>query len=115
MPITLRSNHHKSFETGIIASPTQTQGSGALTAATNEIRTVANNNDSVTLPTASEGREVSVINNGVNQLQIFPASGDNLGNGLNSSISLAASTQKTFFGTDDIGWINFGSSDFIIP
>ena len=95
---TLRSNYHKSFETGITASTTQTQGNGALTAAINEISTVANDGDTVTLPVAVEGFETAVINNGANALQIFPASGDNLGNGLNISVSLEMNEEIKFFG-----------------
>lgn len=108
---TLKSNSHKSFEVGITASTTQTQGNGAMTGSLNEIGTVANDNDTVTLPSVSEGLEVSVINNGVNILKVFPASGDNLGNGLNSSITLKSNTEKDFFGVDDTNWVNFGSSD----
>ena len=106
---TLKNNHHKSFETGITASTTQTQSNGALTGSINEISTVANASDTVTLPTVSEGLEVTIVNNGANTLQIFPASADNLGNGLNSSITLAAGLERNFFGIDDINWVNFGS------
>ena len=96
---TLRSNYHKSFETGMTASTTQSQGNGVLTAAINEIATVANDGDTVTLPAAVEGFETVVINNGAKALQIFPASGDNLGNGLNASVNLAANEEMKFFGT----------------
>jgi len=95
---TLRSNYHKSYETGITASTTQTQGNGVLTAAVNEIATVANDNDVVTLPVIAEGDEVSVINNGDNELQIFPASGENLGNGLNAPVKLESNEEMKFFG-----------------
>jgi len=42
---------------GITASTTQTQGNGPLTATVNEVSTVANVGDTVTMPTASVGRE----------------------------------------------------------
>lgn len=96
---TLRSNHHKSYETGITASTTQAQGNGVLTAEINEISTVANDNDAVTLPTAVEGFETVVMNNGANDLQIFPASGDNLGNGVNASVKLETNEEMKFFAT----------------
>ncbi len=108
---TLKSNYHKSFEVGLTASTTQTQGSGALTSNINEMSTVANANDTVTLPAAAEGFETAVINNGANTLQVFPASGDNLGNGLNLPTTIEAGTEKEFFGVDDTKWVNYGSAD----
>jgi len=64
---------------GITASITQSQGQGALTAEVNEVSTVANVDDTVTLPTAVAGLKIIIINKGVSDLQIFPASGDDLG------------------------------------
>lgn len=107
MTETFKQTTHKSFETGITASTTHTQGNGALTAALNHISTVVHHDDTVTLPAVSEGDEVSIINSGASQLQIFPASGDDLGNGLNAAITLAAGTQKSFFGIDDTHWVNY--------
>lgn len=104
MTHTLRQNYHKSFETEIIASTTQTQGNGVLTAHVNEIRTIANDNDTVTLPIAREGDEVSIINNGAKTLQIFPASGGNLGNGLNLSTLLELNEEIKLFAIDDTDW-----------
>jgi len=96
---TLRSNHHKSYETGITASTTQTQGNGVLTASINEISTVANDGDTVTLASAVEGFETAIINNGAKELQIFPASGEDLGNGLNASVKLEVNEEMKFFAT----------------
>lgn len=104
MPHTLKSNNHKSFETGITASTTQTQGNGPLTASINEISTVANTGDTVTLPSVTEGFELYIINNGANTLQIFPASGDDLGSGLNTAINLESGAERNFFGIDDSIW-----------
>ncbi len=101
---TLRQNYHKSFETGITASTTQTQGNGLITADVNEIGTVANKGDTVTLPAASEGSEVSIINNGANDLQVFPASGSTLGNGTNLSIILETNEEIKFFAISDTAW-----------
>ena len=64
MTYTLRQNTHKSYEVGLTASTTQTQGNGTLTANINEVSTVANSNDTITLQTAKQGLEVSIINNG---------------------------------------------------
>lgn len=89
---------------GITASTTQTQGQGALTKRINEISTVANVNDTVTLPTAVAGIEVIVINNGANTLKIFPASGDNLGAGVDTSTTLAAGSNVTYVAYNTTNW-----------
>jgi hypothetical protein len=81
---------HIEWETlaGITASTTQSQGQQPLVDTISEVSTVANDADVVTLPAAAEGRVVVVKNNGANDLQVFPASGDNLGGGTNVSIEL---------------------------
>jgi hypothetical protein len=89
---------------GITASVTQTQGNGALTTEVNEVSTVANANDTVTLPTAAVGWRVVVINNGANTLQIFPASGDNLGAGVDTAMTLANGSRITFHAFDATNW-----------
>lgn len=88
----------------ITASTTKTQGQGALTTAINEVSTVANANDTVTLPTAVAGARVTIINNGANTLQIFPASGDNLGAGVNTATTLATATNRTYIAYDATNW-----------
>jgi len=99
---TLKQNYHKSFESELVASTTQTQGNGAITAQINKIVTVANDNDTITLPTAREGDEISIINGGAKDLQIYPASGDDLGNGLNQSMLLETNERIKFFAEDTI-------------
>ena len=95
---------HGSVTAGITASTTQTQGQGALTKQVNEVATVANLDDTVTLPTAVVGRECTVINNGANTLLIFPFSGDNLGAGLNASEELESNEVVTFVAYDSTNW-----------
>lgn len=90
--------------TGITASTTQTQGQGALTQQINVVATCANANDTVTLPAAVAGREVVVINNGAQTLQIFPASGDNLGAGVDASATLTAGSNRTYVAYDTTNW-----------
>jgi hypothetical protein len=75
---------------GLTASTTQTQGQGALTHQINQISVCAHDNDTVTLPTAVAGMMIAVINEGAHTLQIFPASGDQIGSGAaNASTTLA--------------------------
>jgi len=93
-----------SVTAGITASTTQTQGQGALTTSINEVATVANTNDTVTLPSAIAGLEVVVINNGANSLQIFPASGDDLGQGVDTATTLSGGSNISFFTYDATNW-----------
>ena len=89
---------------GITASTTQTQGNGALTAEINEISVCANANDTVTLPAAVAGLSALVINNGAQTLQVFPASGDNLGAGADTATTIATTSRKLFVAFDSTNW-----------
>ena len=88
----------------ITASTTQTQGQQALTADINEISVCANANDTVTLPSAVAGRQCLVINNGAQTLQVFPASGDDLGAGVNTSTTIVTTSRKLFVAYDSTNW-----------
>lgn len=103
--LTINSNLMQSVEAGITASTTQTQGEGPLTKDINEISTCANSNDTVTLPSAVAGMSVLVINNGANTAQIFPASGDNLGAGVDSSTTLSTGASQRFTAYDATNWV----------
>ncbi len=90
---------------GLTASTTQTQVGGlALTTEINEVSTVANTDDTVTLPTAVTGIRCLVINNGANQLQIFPASGDDLGAGVDTATTVSAGSKIEFLAWDATNW-----------
>lgn len=93
---------------GQTASTTQTQGQGAIAANINifEVSVCANANDTVTLPSSpAAGIILWVINNGAQTLQIFPASGDNLGSGTNASTTLAAGGRMIFVAIDGDNWV----------
>lgn len=95
----------RSIAATITASTTQTQGQQPLTKDVNEVSVVANANDTVTLPTApTYSRTVCIINNGANVLQIFPASGDDLGAGVNTSTTLAAGSNVRYTNYDATNW-----------
>lgn len=104
---THNSNLRRKTTASITASTTQTQGQGALTADVNEVSTVANGNDTVTLPGAQAGSIIYIINNGANTLQIFPASGDNLGAGVDTSTTLATGGHAVFVAYDTTNWEQF--------
>jgi 2-keto-3-deoxy-6-phosphogluconate aldolase len=94
-----------SVQSAITAGTTQTQGQVPLTKDVNEVHTVANANDVVTMPTAPAfSRTVTIINNGANILQIFPATGDDLGAGVNTSVTLAAGANVRYTNYDVTNW-----------
>ncbi len=95
---------HRKTTSGITASTTQTQGQGDLSAEINEVSTVANTNDTVTLPSAFQGKVCVIINNGANTLQIFPASGDNLGAGVDTATTLASGANVHYVAYDATNW-----------
>lgn len=86
-----------SVTAGITASTTQTQGEGALVSGMNEVSTVANANDTVTLPAAVAGRHCFVFNNGANILQIFPAVDDAINDGAVDAPTTAAAGDNIHF------------------
>jgi len=95
---------HRDVNATITASTTQTQGNGALTAEVNEVSAVGSANDTVTLPTAVAGLKIHILNNGANTLQIFPASGDDLGQGADNATTMVAGNNVTFLAFDDTTW-----------
>lgn len=96
--------HDKELHAGLTASTTQTQGNGVLLSSHNEISTVANTNDTVTLPSAAAGRICEIINKGANTLQIFPASGDDLGAGTDTATTLESNGVVAFRAYDSTNW-----------
>jgi hypothetical protein len=93
--------------TGITADVGSVQGGSPLTGAVNEIAVCANIGDAVTLPLAVAGfsYDVTIINNGANAADVFPALGDDLGGGVNIAASLAAGASITYRSYDDTNWI----------
>lgn len=83
-------------ESGITASTTQSQGEQPLTAYINEISTCATTNDTVTAPALLAGMMLTVINNGAQTLQIFPASGEDLGSGTDTAVTVTAGNSALF-------------------
>jgi hypothetical protein len=93
-----------SVEAGITADTGSAQGGSPLTNDLNEISTCANAGDSVTLPTAVAGLRVTIINNGAQACDVFPASGDNLGAGVDAAASLASGSNITYAAYDATNW-----------
>jgi hypothetical protein len=96
----------KSVAAAVTASVTHTQvGATALTADINNVSVCANVDDAVALPTAVAGMDVTVINNGAQSLRIWPASGDNLGTGVDTvRAALTAGSNVRFVSYDATNW-----------
>jgi len=102
---TFSANVIRSVAAAVTASTTQTQAGGtALTKDINNVSVCANANDTVTLPTAVAGMSITIFNNGAQTLRIYPASGDNLGTGVDTLTTLAAASNVTFTSFDATNW-----------
>jgi hypothetical protein len=85
-----------SSASGITASTTQSQGQEPLTSNINEIATCATTNDVVTAPALLAGMPLTIINNGAQTLQVYPASGEDIGAGTDTSITITAGNIAKF-------------------
>lgn len=96
---------HYNIVSGITAFSGGGQASAiVLLDSNNEISTVAATSDSVRLAPAKVGMKITVMNNGVNALNLYPSIGDNIGAGVNSAVSLAAGANITYFAYDIDNW-----------
>lgn len=78
-----------------------------LTAKTNEVTVVATAGDSVKLPAAVAGLEVAIFNADVaDACDVFPFSGDSLGSGINTAVSLAAGSAIRYVCFSATQWRN---------
>lgn len=110
MTIIFEQSTHTVTEDDITASTVQTQGERPLIAENNIITTVANDNDVVTLAPVEAGFFQRIINEGANTLQIFPALGQDLGDGVNISTTLIAGDHIEFLGLDGISIKNIAAT-----
>jgi len=94
----------RSVSAGVTADVGSAQGGGAITTDIVQISTCANAGDAVTLPAAAAGLEVTIVNNGAEACDVFPASGDNAGAGANTAVSLAAGANITYVAYDATNW-----------
>lgn len=91
---------------GLTAAAGGGQGTFILKSSFNIISTVATAGDSATLPAVFDiGTVVYVRNNGANAMDLFPASGDDLGQGVDTAVSIPAGETKSFIATaNDTTW-----------
>ncbi len=95
----------RSSTAGITASTTHTQGQGKLVANLNEISVCNNIDDTITMPSATPGREVRIANNGAKKALLFPDKSDDLGKGKNKPVALGARSTVTYWTYDDTHWV----------
>lgn len=95
---------------GILAGITAYSGGGNASATQvytgkNVVGTVAADDDSVILPLATgAGLEVEILNDGANDLAIFPAAGEDLGNGADTAYYLHSGSTQRFLSTAASTW-----------
>jgi hypothetical protein len=90
---------------GNTANTNSSQGDNPITTYFYEIATCANAGDAVTLPTATAGKVVVVSNNGAEDADVFPATGDNIdAAGVNTAYSLESGTNVMFIAQDATDW-----------
>ena len=90
-----------SISLGLTADVGSAQGGQPLVSSFNVIDVSANAGDSVTLPAAFAAGTVIFIKNGAaaNSIDVFPASGDDLGAGANTAAALAATKGIAYIAT----------------
>jgi hypothetical protein len=94
-----------SINAGVTAHTGSSQGDNAITSLITQISVCANGGDAVTLPTATAGAVIIVMNDGANAADVFPASGDNINEaGANTAYSLAVDKNAMFIAHDATHW-----------
>ena len=71
------------------------------------VDTVALAGDSITLGPARPNRTIRVVNDGDSAMDVFPYPGNDLGQGKNVAVSLAAGEKATFVGLDKLRFKRF--------
>lgn len=95
----------ETFSTATITAGTNAQGQAALTADFNVITTAANNPSGATLPTATVGRRLLIVNRGANPVNVFPATGATIdGLAANASIALPVNQILEFYASSATQW-----------
>lgn len=88
-----------------VTAGTNAQGQGAMTSDYNVITTAANNPSGVTLPTATTGRRIVVVNRGANAVNVYPASGGTIDAlSANASIQIPAAGVMIFNASSTTQW-----------
>ena len=95
----------RSVAAGVTAHVGSSQGDGPITTDIVQSSVCANGGDAVTLPTAVAGYTVTIINNGAQACDVFPAASDDCGAGADTAVSLAAAANITYLSIDATTWV----------
>ena len=88
-----------------VTAGTNAQGQGALTNDYNVITTASSNPSGVTLPTATTGRRIVIVNKGANSVNIYPATGGSIDAlAANASIALTVGGVMIFNASSTTQW-----------
>jgi hypothetical protein len=97
-----------------ITAGTNVQGQGALTNDYNVITTASANPSGVTLPAATTGRRVVVVNKGANPINVYPATSAYIdANAINTSIQIAVNGVMEFNASSTTQW--YSSYNLMTP
>jgi hypothetical protein len=95
-----------------VTAGTNAQGQGALTSDINVITTAAASPSGVTLPTATTGRIVTIINKGANAINVYPATGAYVdGLAINTSIQIPVGSSLQFIASSTTQWYSSATGD----
>lgn len=95
-----------------VTAGTNAQGQGALTSDINVITTAAASPSGVTLPTATTGRIVTIINKGANAINVYPATGAYVdGLAINTSIQIPVGSSLQFIASSTTRWYSSATGD----
>jgi hypothetical protein len=88
-----------------VTAGTNAQGQGALTSDYNVVTTTTTAPSGVTLPVATVGRRITVVNKGTNSITIYPATGGTIDAlALNAAITLPINQQLVFKASSTTQW-----------
>jgi hypothetical protein len=88
-----------------VTAGTNAQGQGALTSDYNVVTTTTANPSGVTLPTATTGRRIIIVNKGTNSVNVYPATGGAIDAiAANGSISLPVGAVMEFNASSTTQW-----------
>lgn len=98
-----------------VTAGTNAQGQGALTSDLNAVTTTAANPSGVTLPTATAGRRVVVMNRGTNPINVYPASGGTINaQTVNTAIQIPVAGAMEFWAISTTVWITSNAGPFTV-
>lgn len=96
-----------------VTAGTNAQAQGALTKDINIVTTAASNPSGVTLPTATTGRFITIVNKGANPVNVYPASGGSIDAlSANASIQIPVAGSMTFDASSTTQWYSSANGVF---